>query len=341
MCFIWFRPPFVDKLTSPVIQDCSRSQHNTDQNENRSLASVTRPTMGQHDPFETWGDDLWSKLDDLDDSDWWQDSPDERQKFVKRVRDDMRAPANEARDTSNDLLNLPLQVGDKSPRDGVSQTALNDRSRSLPVSVAPQPDLTPETPGRPPNHVPSFDTPHVDTPPIPKSLPRPRVLPAVSTSTPTVSTRPPTILDTPVNVPTPTQTQGDLSVGRGRRDNPATPVPLGDEASLKKVSYTKISNQFNAFNLKILAAVNRAGEESSGRATRGKSRGRAIGLRSTRSTPRPEVLKGMRFCMPPEGPHCGPKHEARWSKVIVVSHTVADARSWSMVALSSSSLTQR
>lgn len=267
--------------------------------------------MGQHDPFQTWGEDLWAKLDDMDNSDWWQDSPEEQQEFENRVRDSMRAPPAEPQ--SANALNVSMQLSNVLFPDTTPRHVSGGASRSSPAPATQQ--LAAETPGGQPNKGRSFGTPLVDTPPAPKSLPRPRTLLATSTSTPTVSTRPPSALDTPDNVPTPTQTQADVSVGKGKRDDPATPVPLGDDSPLKKGPYTKITNQFNAFNLKILAAANRVGQESTRGSGKTRGRGRAIGLRTTRSTLRPEVLKGMRFCMPPEGPQCGAKHESRWSKV--------------------------
>lgn len=278
--------------------------------------------MGQHDPFKTWGDDLWSKLDDLEDSDWWQDSPDEQQEFENRVRSDKRAVTGFTGQSGGAGTNPPNQF--LSASQGHDALLLHDHSspsRSVSTSASARPPANaPATPrdSRSPKG-PLCDTPIVDTPPMPKSLPRPQQHVVTSGSTPTVSTRPPTAFDTPDNVPTPTQTPSDMSVGKGRRDDPASPAPLGDGSTLKKVAYTKITNQFNAFDLKIRAAANRVGQGPASRG-RGKGRGRAIGLRSARSTPRPEVFKGLRFCMPPEGPQCGTKHESRWTKVSLQSH---------------------
>lgn len=304
--------------------------------------------MGQHGPFKTWGDDLWSKLDDLEDSDWWQDSPDEHQEFEKRVRDGLRQPAvlaTEPRVAETNALNVSLQMSASHGHDATPGHNMSGPSRSLPAPQAQQSTNEPATPkGRSPAKGPSFNTPVVDTPPVPKSLPRPQLPAVASGSTPAISTRPPTFLDTPDNVPTPAQTPSDLSVGRGRRDDPASPALLGDDSELKKGAYTKITNQFNTFHMKIQAAANRAGQEAT-RGGRGRGRGRArvIGLKTTRSTPRPEVFKGMRFCMPPEGPQCGTKHESRWNKVRLKELCIScqpNLRSLSTVDQSSSNPTQ-
>lgn len=275
----------------------------------------TAPTMAQHDPFKTWGDDLWSKLDDLEASDWWQESVDEQREFERRVRDSMRQPAVDDSRTA-DPAKAPASL--KLIADVPSEPGLPKPLAERPASSTSHADLPfgGGTPARKGDKVgPSFDTPVVETPPAPQPLPLPQPPVGTSGTTPSVSTRPPTVLETPVNVPTPTQSQADVSVGKGRRDPPATPVPIGEDPCAKKVSYTKITNQFNAFNLKILAAANNAGQPLSLESSKPRGRGRVPLLRSARSAPRPELFKGMRFCMPPEGPHCGAKHEARWSKV--------------------------
>lgn len=295
--------------------------------------------MGQHDPFKTWGDDLWSKLDDLDGSDWWQDSAEEQQELAKRIRSIEGAsagPGARQHATETDVLNVSFRMSASNDHAPALPHDQRSSSRSLPSVSTKLPGNVPATPsdGR---SLKGPNTPVVDTPPVPKSLPRPQPPLGTSASTPTVSTRPPTAFDTPDNVPTPTQTPSGLSVGRGRRDDPASPAPLGDDSTLKKVAYTKITNQFNEFNMKIIAAANRVGQGPT-RGGRGKGLGRPIGLRSTRATPRSEVFKGLRFCMPPEGPHCGTKHGSRWSKVGVASaHILADLRLPSTVDPSSSS----
>lgn len=299
--------------------------------------------MGQHDPFKTWGDDLWSKLDDLDGSDWWQESPEEQQEFAKRIRSIEGAsagPGARQHTTETDVLNVSFQMSASNDHAPALPHDQRSSSHSLPSVSTKLPGNVPATPsdGR---SLKGPNTPVVDTPPVPKSLPRPQPPLGTSASTPTVSTRPPTAFDTPDNVPTPTQTPSGLSVGRGRRDDPASPAPLGDDSTLKKVAYTKLTNQFNEFNMKIIAAANRVGQGPT-RGGRGKGLGRPIGLRSTRATPRSEVFKGLRFCMPPEGPQCGTKHGSRWSKVgVALAHILADLRLPSTVDPSSSSPIQQ
>lgn len=278
--------------------------------------------MSEHDPFKTWGDNLWDKLDDIDRGDWWRDSPEEEQAFTERVAQEIQDRYDEVRTSRTPLAGPSVVVQSRSSP--LFSPAGIDRTPSLPMQPHPAsaPTSMPRQSARassrishpsglPPHLIPSSrssmstpvkqtDTfvmgpaPLVETPTMPPPLPAP---PQVATIGPT--------FNTPINIPTPTQTPSNMSVGRAKRDDPATPAPLGNEAFAKlrgKKEFQNLTKLFETFAQSAqLEGVSGSGSRGTARGT-----GRAPILRTTSRTSSTgglggNILKGLRFCLPPQG----------------------------------------
>lgn len=278
-----------------------------------------------YDPVLSRRSGLWSALDDIDDSEWLDDSQ-ETNEFKSRVEMEIRERihSDTSKATSAEVPSLP-----SGPSHAPSQA--NDIASAIPTADArpkgistPRPSAVDRLRSRQlvPNSTPDTSFTHltspsmVETPKAPLLRAPPRA-PASAVA-----------LDTPVNVPTPTQTPqqtGDTTIGRGRRDDPATPVPLARDGPKTKNLQT-LTKHFDQFSKTV------AGPSTEASRGRGRGRGRGLGMRSNRAPSNlglgGTVLKGLRFCIPPEN-NLVSKHKSRWE---IVSNGLrgADIRSPSL-----------
>ena len=127
---------------------------------------------------------------------------------------------------------------------------------------------------------------------------------------------------TPDSIPSPIDTPGSsrairsIGEGRGRRDDPATPLPLGTAAFSKlkgKKDYQTLTKHFEAF-AKTVAKQN-AGTST----LRGKGKGRSADRASSTAGLGGKVFEGLRFCIPPELGQVT-KHKQRWDIVSSLFH---------------------
>ena len=123
---------------------------------------------------------------------------------------------------------------------------------------------------------------------------------------------------TPENIPSPENTPSSsrhvhrIGEGHGRRDDPATPVPLGTAAFAKlkgKKDYQTLTKHFEAF-AKTAARQNISGLG----AKDAKGKGRAFSKVHSMSGLGGKVFEGSRFCIPPELGQVM-KHKQRWDIV--------------------------
>lgn len=277
--------------------------------------------------------DLWARLDELDNADWWRDTEEEERAFRKYVQDDIAKrwhtrPQDSSPSAGNtSVLEAPAgqTVPSSSPDEPENTTtgAFPTPTYANQLASAPSPsDRMSGIPEVPPLRVRSLaytqaPTPTVSTPSLRPRLPAP---PTVTTA-PTVATAASSTktFATPPNVATPSQTpRVPDSVGQGRRDDPATPVPLGAAIEGKR-NYQQLTKHFEDFSkaLKDVAVPPPA-------RGRGRGRGRGLGRSGSRA---PSLLglggtifKGLRFCIPPETNQVT-KHKQRWD---IVSWNVLD-----------------
>jgi hypothetical protein len=143
---------------------------------------------------------------------------------------------------------------------------------------------------------PSFDS----TPELPKPKPETEQPVAGPSKTPRPITTTATFVETPTHIPspidTPTSRQGNMiGEGRGRRDDPATPVPLGVEKFQflrGKKDFQTLTKHFEMFTKQSERQKKAALELAKGR-DKGKL-GKASEVLGGK------VFEGLRFCFPPE-----------------------------------------
>ncbi|KAL1405924.1 hypothetical protein Q8F55_007604 [Vanrija albida] len=269
--------------------------------------------------------DLWAKLDELDQADWWRDTEEEDRAFRKYVEEDIARrwngnPQDSSPLAAGNVSVLEAPAGQTVPSSSPNEP--NDTTAAFPTPtyanqlasapspsdyVSPLPEVTPlRARGLAYTQAP---TPTVSTPSLRPRLPAPPTV----TTTPTVPTAGPSnkTFATPPSVATPSQTPRVLvpdSVGQGRRDDPATPVPLGAAIQGKR-NFQQLTKHFDDFSkaLKDSAIPPASRGRGRGRGGLGRSGSRAPSLLGLGGT----ILKGLRFCIPPETNQVN-KHKQRW-----------------------------
>lgn len=254
-------------------------------------------------PLQPWHSDydLNMRLDDLENEDF-EETEEEKAEFEERVRKE-----------------IELRLGHRSPPPPSSAPAA---APSPPVLVSATPDhvtSSPRAPSSPsasapaiPSGLAAMNTLGLETTPAALSTSRPISTPRRMLTAPTIETpdmtaplpRPPPtrvlpshLTDTPINVPTPqTPEVVDRSVvGQGRRDDLATPLANAVYEKLKtKTEYQKITKHIENVR-KALAPAPAAGS------SRGRGRGGRLGM-GARARIGGQVMKGLRFCLPPDDP---------------------------------------
>ncbi|ORY31676.1 hypothetical protein BCR39DRAFT_465497 [Naematelia encephala] len=276
--------------------------------------------------FPTHRVDFWSELDELDRSGDLEESDEEAEAFDRSIQQEVEAK----RVKRHERPERPID---------------EEEAGLLPIVDEDQLGLTASSH----QALPSFHASQILFHSTPKQLRDLSTLPSVDTpldDTPgaTESHQPAGVLDTPENIASPIDTPSSSSrrltgtgEGRGRRDDPATPVPLGTEAfkNLKgKKDFQTLTKHFELFSKGISKDVtaNNANVKGKGKAKAQKSDSMLIAGLGGR------VLEGLRFCVPPELGQVG-KHKQRWDiisklggQVVLqpdtsITHIIYDGRS--------------
>lgn len=161
--------------------------------------------------------------------------------------------------------------------------------------------------------------PHVPTPTFISTpqLPRPPVALVPDSSGPSRGR----VAETPVHVPSPIDTPSTTGggEGRGRRDDPATPVPLGVEKFklLKgKKDFQTLTKHFEVFTKQTEKQQKKLAEEISKGQGKGKGKAREVAALGGK------VFEGLRFCFPPELGNTS-KQKTHWDIVSPPLHFLA------------------
>lgn len=273
--------------------------------------NTTFPTTTTHAPLSTmntfgrpvpgWmSEDVFAHFDYIDTADEYRDDPEETAAFEEMVRREVElklghraaprsssplaAPSPLILVAATPLLPNPPHLHSSPPRGspGIpSGLAAIDTLALSPSAGLTSTHRSASTPLRMPWTAPTVETPDLTAvlPPPPATL-RPR------------------LLDTPTYVPTPQTPDATdpTAIARGRRDDPATPVPLGSAAKLKQI---RSKSNFQTLT-KQLETLNKQMSRAQLVSTRSRERrGPRIGL-----TPSWKIgcdaLKGTRICLLPE-----------------------------------------
>ncbi|KAL7424399.1 hypothetical protein Q5752_000081 [Cryptotrichosporon argae] len=239
---------------------------------------------------------MWTTLDALDGDAAWLDTPSEAAVFEAAVRaevaDKLRHPMARLEPplvTTSDEVQDDLDIVDKP-----LSTELPAPDLSFSASIA-------ATPAK--RRLLTHLTPSVPTPSRRRPLPAPPA--TASTFRRTKSA------DTPTHVATPTQTPARPDVSdeaRGRRDDPATPAPLGAPLGREKTFQT-LTSHFDVFKRTVDKGAAKAKGKGKGKAVK-----KPVGLGGT-------VLSGLRFCMPPAQQPVN-KQKQRWGHIVKLGGVV-------------------
>nr|XP_031861606.1 uncharacterized protein CI109_002836 [Kwoniella shandongensis]KAA5528678.1 hypothetical protein CI109_002836 [Kwoniella shandongensis] len=324
--------------------------------------------------------DFWSDLDEVDASGELVESSEEVKAFSEDVRDEIRQkerpePAPVHKLHEEELVILPtggeveVQPDEQESSSSVPGGLFNEPIHESPTSLPP---LAAETstfipPSFHPSHILQTSTPRPlvtsDFPSVPTPtdnttprLPPPPLVPkkAQPISPPRTRRRRSTLLDTPEYVASPIDTpptrphltSTTIGEGKGRRDDPATPVPIGKELGMKsKKDLVAVTKHFEVFAKSLTTKEGGAKGKSKGKGgttvnkapTMLAGAGGLTGLGG-------KVFEGLRFCIPPEINQVA-KHKQRWEIIsklggqvtlqpdTAITHVIYDAgKSASMLA---------
>lgn len=168
--------------------------------------------------------------------------------------------------------------------------------------------------------------PYVATPKAPSNplLPGPskRSLQRASAHTSPVPHPTPEHVESPIDTPRAIRASGSsnslkevIGHGRGKRTDPATPVPLGsaDFSSLRgKKDYQSITKHFDLFNKDLAKEIKAAEASGKGKGSKGKK------VKNDGAAPAmgAKVFEGLRFCIPPELGQVA-RHKVWWGIVSI------------------------
>ncbi|WVQ84531.1 hypothetical protein IAT38_006685 [Cryptococcus sp. DSM 104549] len=158
----------------------------------------------------------------------------------------------------------------------------------------------------------------------PKELPPPPPPPpepAVSGDTPRTAPRRDRVLDTPENVPSPIDTpqtrpslrSSSVTLGQGRRDDLATPVPLGKApppGSKSKTEMQAVTKHWTAFTVKVAKKEEREKKEKA----KGKGKKAMAPSATMTGLGGSTLFKGLRFLIP-WSPHRVSKDKEHWELI--------------------------
>jgi DNA polymerase lambda len=247
-----------------------------------------------------WHDDVFAHLDRIDTDPAFDDDPEDVKEYEDWVRAEverklgLRQPSS----STNFPVDAPQLVSATSrsspPPPRLSSPITSRITRSTGVGTTQLSTRhTIATPAR------ISTAPTVETPTLTAPLPAP-------------PTARPRLLDTPVSIATPQTPDAThpSAIARGRRDDPATPVPLGT-AELAKL---KKREGFQKLTKHIASIVPPPADPQPAPGARGRTRGRSRGRGRGRlgMTGRVNIggnaLAGTRICLAPSGP-CKPRAE--------------------------------
>lgn len=266
--------------------------------------------------------ELWADVDDFQQSGGWDETREEARDFAQGVKDEISWKLISSRDKDLHPISQEVAGANDAPfEQPESSKSAAERAARLAAphlaDVSSAPSEAP--PSFHPSHALRQSTPrtlHTATFPIVPTpsdtgtpvLPRPRPLASASTS---ALIHPHRITDTPEQIASPIETPDtSRTEGRGRRDDPTTPVPIGTGSFAKlktKKDFQTISKHFDLFSKNISktseVAKGRGGRKVPGRG--GSSLAAGLGGK---------IFEGLRFCIPPELGKVG-QHKGWWEIV--------------------------
>jgi len=281
--------------------------------------------------------DLWADLDSFRRSEGWEESDSEAQSHDAIVEEEIRWKETEVKKVFGSEDGLGRSVEPEGARQNINEVgqtiqdgpglAVEGGHSTVALSQPQASSSTSEVyPSFHRSHILQTSTPHlkdistypeVPTPGIVNTpmLPSPLKQVTMSKSSPI---RRKTTMPTPDNVPSPIDTPDSscltrsIGEGRGRRDDPGTPIPLGTAAYSKlrgKKDYQMLTKHFEVFT----KTVSKQEAGVSGTTTR-KGKGRAVEKSPSTTVLGGKVFEGLRFCIPPELNQVT-KHKQRWDVV--------------------------
>jgi len=265
-------------------------------------------------------DAVWKALDNFDASVEVEESLDEAKQYGQKVGEEIQwkiqakiDPRVKSRDfalTTENQHEQDPQMPDPGPTaGGITEPLPSFNPSSILQTSTPQ-------------HLPAATFPYIPTPSQPSTarLPQPQSISAIN-DTPTASR----LIDpnegritTPSFTPQPSRTLtiGSTSTegeGRGKRDPPDTPVPIGTPILKGKKDFAKLTKHFELFSKQVSKAALPVGQ-GQGQDTGFQSKKRLV-LGKTASTGLGgRIFEGLRFCIPPEL-NQESKHKTRWGVV--------------------------
>lgn len=291
--------------------------------------------------FLTHRRDLWSDLDDFKRSGGWDETDKEAKAFIAEVREEIKRKDEGGVDASGltygnavDVSLMGMKQGVSAPRGMTFHETIDDGGNSSGmVGHHEHEQRSPATAAEP---FPSFHRSHIYQTSTPRHVNNTSTIPNVPTPSNVAAPALPSPLRntmtssktsprrkgrqaTPDNIPSPVDTPGSSRLsrstgeGRGRRDDPATPIPLGIAAYSNmrgKKDFLTLTKHFEVFAKTV--AKQDANESMP---MKGKGRGRAV--QKVPSILGGKVFAGLRFCIPPELGQVT-KHKQRWD---IVRHT--------------------
>jgi hypothetical protein len=271
----------------------------------------------------------------LEELDWLEETEEEAREYDQRIKDEIRWKLNPVKSRTEEaipatsspkaasegilsdpapapcseptLQNSSITLGDRY-EDGGELEGREDEGDDTQAGQADQTMIEFSMPSFRPSHIahstpkpiststfPHFPTPTFTSTP---ELPPPKT--SITVSGPSKTPRPATtalVNETPTYVPSPIDTPS--GEGRGRRDDPATPVPLGVERfqSLKsKKDFQTLTKHFEMFTKQSERQKKLAAEP----VVKGKGKGK-MGVQGNASEVLGgKVFEGLRICFPPE-----------------------------------------
>lgn len=281
-----------------------------------------------------------------------EESAEEAKEYDERIKEEIKWKIDLDEDEDQERIFQPLsEIGEEGQEEALSSryasqlTLLNDptpvspgdadKTIEFPVLSFRPSNIAHSTPKPLGNTATTSTFPQVPTPTFISTpqLPQPPIpVPTTEAGPSRTKPRTPRVIDTPDHIPSPVDTpisfrpvpgQGE---GRGRRDDPATPVPLGVEkfnALKSKKDFQTLTKHFEMFT-KQAERQNAASSGLSGiGAGAGVAKVKAIGKGKGKAQAKEvaalggKVFEGLRFCFPPELGNTS-KQKTHWDIVRLV-----------------------
>jgi DNA polymerase lambda len=267
--------------------------------------------------FKTRQQEFWADLDGFQRSGDWEESDQEAESYDAEVEKEIKRKESGAREITEVSA---VQDASQSERDSaIAGKAPNPSAEMMEFTSTSTSNVLPSfhrsdiAQTSTPRHkhasdmldipIPSFSTP---------ALRRPLKHAASKLSIPPATANTPDNIPSPIDTPDSSRITRSIVEGRGRRDGPATPIPLGTAAFSKlrgKKDFQTLTKHFEAFTKTVA-------KEAVVSIVKGKGKGRTMEKAMSTSGLGGKVFDGLRFCIPPELGQVT-KHKQRWDIVSV------------------------